>query len=1061
MKHRFPGLLFWHKILLLLSSAILVLTLGIAFAIRSTLDEAQREMGRESRAILSRQTENFIEKNVRGQVATLDVQMNRAKAAARYGAMYLEKYLKHCEHDRMFPENLLPALFADMNFCSMIWFAPLAGNIIIYPSADIPGDLPDTSTFISSPFFPKNISDTASAPNPDSGEEASIQAVWSEVHVNPLSRSYDLVTDAVAPVFSNGRIYGYMGVSISLVRLITQFNHFQAIRSSYTFLMDSRLQLIGASPHARVELSAPESYAPRGIIDLSRSISPELDAVLRRMALGESAIQQVSLRGEPKYFAYHSLKSPDWHFALVVPVEMATAASGQLVRVVENSTRQALERMLYWSGILLFFSLLAGFLLSRQITAPIRELSRATKDIASGNFSGRVHVRSRDEMNTFAHAFNAMTGRIEAMILDLSLINTELSRKNTELEESEERYRLLVETMNEGLAVLDENTVIIYVNEKLCIMLGHLREEIIGSPITRYFDAENRLIYQAELEKRKKGGSASYEIAWLRKDGQNLPTIISPVPIFDAQGIFKGSFGVITDIRRLKQTEEQLRRSEERFRSLSENSPDIIFTLAVDGTFTYLNPAFEFLLGYDREFAMGKDLAEFVKSGESSIQAIRSIAQQKKTLRDLGLTMIHRDGSLRVFHLSAAPNVSSAGEVAGIVGTCKDMTEYRRLENQLHQALKMEAIGTLAGGIAHDFNNLLTGILGNISLMLLDTEENHPHREKLKHMEEYVQSGAGLTRQLLGFARGGKYEIKATDINELIMKSAEMFGRTRKQIRIHFQMEKNISTVEVDQGQMEQVLLNFFVNAWHAMPEGGDIFLATENVILEKEYVEAYQLAPGSYVKISVTDTGVGMDKTVMQRVFEPFFTTRKMGRGTGLGLASAYGIVKNHGGIINVYSEPGKGSTFTVYLPVSEKTVVRDKRLNTELSRGSETLLLIDDEEMIVEVGTHMLRGLGYKVISTQSGHEALNIFRREMDKIHMVILDMIMPEMGGGKVFDHLREIRPDVKVLLSSGYSLNGKAADIMARGCRGFIQKPFSLKQLADKVREVLDSGKSEI
>ncbi|MGE0082796.1 MAG: PAS domain S-box protein [Desulfococcaceae bacterium] len=1059
MKQRFPGLLFWHKILLLLSAAIIVLTLGIAFAIRSTLDEAEKEMGRESRAILSRQTENFIEKNVRGQVVTLDVQLNRAKAAARYGAMYLEKYLKHCEPGRMFPEKLLPALFADMNFCSMSWFAPLAGNIRIYPAPDSPESLPDALTFISSPFFPKNVSEPALVSDAILGEVRNVQAVWSEVHVNPFSLSYDLVIDAVAPVFSNGRIHGYMGISISLVSLITQFNHFQAIRSSYTFLMDSRLQLIGASPHARVELSSPEAYAPRGIIDLSLSISPELDTVLRRMALGESSIQQVSIRGEPKYFAYHSLKSADWHFALVVPVEMATAASAQLVRVVENSTRQALERMLYWAGVLLFFSLLAGFLLARQVTAPIRELSLAAKNIASGNFSARVSVRSRDEMNTFARAFNAMTGRIEDMILDLSRINTELSRKNTQLAESEERYRLLVETMNEGLAVLDENTVMIYVNEKLCRMLGRPREEITGSPISRYFDGENLRIYQQEREKRKKGDSSSYEIAWRRKDGQAMPTIISPVPIFDAEGNFKGSFGVITDIRRIRQAEEEVRKSEERFRSLSESSPDIIFTLAADSTFTYLNPAFEALLGYDRETAMGKELAEFVKSGESSIQAIRSISQQKKTVRDLGLTMIHRDGSLRIFHLSAAPNVNSAGEVTGIVGICKDMTEYRRMENQLHQALKMEAIGTLAGGIAHDFNNLLTGILGNISLMLLDTAEDHPHREKLKHMEEYVQSGAGLTRQLLGFARGGKYEIKATDINELIRKSAEMFGRTRKQIQIHFQMEKNVAAVEVDRGQMEQVLLNLFVNAWHAMPEGGDLFLSTENVILEKKYVETYQISPGAYVKISVTDTGVGMDKSVMQRVFEPFFTTRKMGRGTGLGLASVYGIVKNHGGIIHVYSEPGKGSTFTIFLPVSEKLIVREIQTDTGISRGKETLLLIDDEEMIVDVGTHLLRELGYTVLSAQSGQEALNIFRREQERIHMVILDMIMPEMGGGKVFDGLKEIRPDVKVLLSSGYSINGKAAEIMARGCKGFIQKPFTLKQLADKVREVLDSGKS--
>jgi signal transduction histidine kinase len=225
----------------------------------------------------------------------------------------------------------------------------------------------------------------------------------------------------------------------------------------------------------------------------------------------------------------------------------------------------------------------------------------------------------------------------------------------------------------------------------------------------------------------------------------------------------------------------------------------------------------------------------------------------------------------------------------------------------------MESLGTLAGGIAHDFNNLLMGIQGRTSLMVMDKDYSHPDFEHLKGIEDYVKSAADLTRQLLGFARGGKYEVKPTDINEMIKKSSSMFGRTKKEIKIHEKYQKDVWTVEVDQGQIEQVLMNLYVNAWQAMPGGGELYIETENVTLNEDYVKPYQVEQGNYVKISITDTGVGMDEATRQRIFEPFFTTKEMGRGTGLGLASVYGIIKNHGGFINVYSEKGEGTTFNI----------------------------------------------------------------------------------------------------------------------------------------------------
>jgi PAS domain S-box-containing protein len=381
--------------------------------------------------------------------------------------------------------------------------------------------------------------------------------------------------------------------------------------------------------------------------------------------------------------------------------------------------------------------------------------------------------------------------------------------------------------------------------------------------------------------------------------------------------------------------------------------------------------------------------------------------------------------------------------------------DKRLLQERLQHADKMDAIGTLAGGIAHDFNNMLMGIQGNASLSLKDIDSAHPNYDNLKRIEQQVQSGAALTKQLLGFARGGKYEVKPTDMNEVIEKISSLFGRTKKEISIQRKHSKDLWSVEVDRGQMEQVFLNLYVNAWQAMPGGGDIYVETQNILLDEAQALSFSAKPGKYVKIAVTDTGTGMDEKTKARIFEPFFTTKGMGRGTGLGLATVYGIIKGHHGIINVYSEPGHGTTFTVYLPASEKEVVKEKTATRKIVRGKETILLVDDEKMVMEVSKKMLESLGYKVYVAGSGQEAIAVYMEKGNKIDLVILDMIMPGISGGGTFDRLMEINPQIKILLSSGYSLNGQARDIMDRGCKGFLQKPFLLSQFSGKIREILD------
>jgi len=404
------------------------------------------------------------------------------------------------------------------------------------------------------------------------------------------------------------------------------------------------------------------------------------------------------------------------------------------------------------------------------------------------------------------------------------------------------------------------------------------------------------------------------------------------------------------------------------------------------------------------------------------------------------------------------------GKPSGFRGIMRDVSnrlqaeeERERLTTQIQQSQKMEAIGTLAGGIAHDFNNLLMGIQGNVSLILLDKEKGQREYEYLKNIENLVLRGSELTRQILGFARGGKYRVKPTNLNLLVGKTAEMFSRTKREIRMHQTYQPDLWSVDVDRGQIEQVLLNLFVNAWQAMPEGGDLYIATENCALSaKDQDGPFDIVPGKYVRVSVTDTGIGMGKNIQDRIFEPFFTTKEVGRGTGLGLASAYGIVKNHNGIIKVYSEVGHGTTFRIYLPATSKPLQREPPNDGRVMRGSGTILLVDDEPAVAAVGKDMVEKLGYQVLLATGGEQAISIFRQHRKTIRLVILDMIMPGMSGGETYGRIKALDPEARVLLASGYSLNGQAAEFMKRGCNGFIQKPFNLRILSQKIRTILDA-----
>jgi PAS domain S-box-containing protein len=572
------------------------------------------------------------------------------------------------------------------------------------------------------------------------------------------------------------------------------------------------------------------------------------------------------------------------------------------------------------------------------------------------------------------------------------------------LRESEQKYSTLVENSLTGIFIHQDGKYV-FVNDRFAEIHGYTREVLLGAEYLTLIHPDERKALAQVASARLRGQAVSqrYEVRRLRKDGETIWCEMMATLIEYARR--PAIMGNIVDITERKQMEEALRRAHD-----------------------------------ELEKRVEERTAELAIANEQLKREIEERRWAEKTVQ-----------------VAYDQSIVYAQELKKEIEEHKRARlERQRLEAQLLQAEKLEAIGTLAGGIAHDFNNLLMGIQGHASLMLLHTDSEHPHFERLKGIEGMVQRGADLTKQLLGFGRGGKYQVKVTDLNDVIQKSSEMFGRTKKEIRIHRTYQKDIWPVEVDRGQIEQVLMNIYVNAWYAMPHGGNLYLETSNVALVEAYTKPFSVDSGNYVKVSVTDTGVGMDEATRQRIFEPFFTTKEMGHGAGLGLASAYGIIKHHGGIINVSSEKDEGTTFNIYLPASEKGVPPDegKLPGDEILKGTETILLVDDEEMVLDVGNSMLKEAGYRVLLAGSGREAVEVYGKHKDEIDLVILDMIMPDMGGGEAYDRMKEMNPEIKVLLSSGYSIDGQANEILERGCNGFIQKPFSIHVLSGKIVEIL-------
>ena len=628
----------------------------------------------------------------------------------------------------------------------------------------------------------------------------------------------------------------------------------------------------------------------------------------------------------------------------------------------------------------------------------------------------------------------------------------------------------VLEGIGEGVVVMDRDYRILTANKGYLSQVGKTREDIVGKycyEVSHHFDShcmDNG--HDCPVKTAFETGNPA-KAMHVHYDDRNQEIYVEchAYPIKDSAGNVIRAIETLNDVTDRIRLELKLKESEEKYRDLYDNAPDGYYSLAGNGLIVEANRTFLQMLGYRRDEVIDKLYIEDLLSDDSVQTCHAKFPELKKAshVRNLELTMVKKDGTILPVAMHATAVYDGEGNFVMSRSVIRDITERkgideerRKLQEQLFRSQKLEALGTLAGGIAHDFNNLLASILGYASLAKTDLNPDNPVYQHVDIIETASLRASELTQQLLAFAKGGKYDAKPTDVNAIVREVVALLSRIiEKNITIVLAPDSNLRHAVCDAGQIQQAVINICLNARDAMPRGGTLTVRTESVHLEIQDVQSFVDVPaGDYVRISVSDTGRGMDRDTRERLFEPFFTTKETG--TGLGLALAYGIVKKHGGFIQVFSEPGKGSTFEVNLPACVSDDTRDKKKEiVGLRRGSETILVVDDEPMVKQLARDVLNRYGYTVLTAGGGEEAIDVFRQRAAEIDAVILDMVMPIMEGREVFRRLREIKPGVKVIVSSGYSHDRDADDLLAQGARSFVQKPFRIAELVKVVGEVIE------
>lgn len=626
----------------------------------------------------------------------------------------------------------------------------------------------------------------------------------------------------------------------------------------------------------------------------------------------------------------------------------------------------------------------------------------------------------------------------------------------------EARFRAVVDSLGEGFVITDLEDRVLYVNNRMAELAGYQLEEMIGSLAHELLLRE--VDHPASLERlaqRRMGVSERYEWPLRRKDGSLFWTEIHSTPFRDQHGKIAGVLRAVSDISSRKRVEEALRASEQRYRLLFERNLAGVYRTTLEGELLDCNEACAHILGCrSRQEVLEHRVVDFYPN-PAERQRFLTKLREHMSVTNFEASMRRPDGRT-VYVLENATLIAEEGDGQDpvIEGTLFDVTERKELEDQLRQAQKMEAVGRLAGGVAHDFNNLLTIINGYSQLLLTELRTATTARRLVAEVIKAGERAAGLTRQLLAFSRHQAVEPEALDLNAVVMGLDTML---RRLIGEHIELVTvpgaGLGLIKADSSQMEQVILNLVVNAQDAMPAGGRLAVETSNARLDAAEARSYGLAgPGEYVVLTVRDNGCGMDAETQTHIFEPFFTTKDPGKGTGLGLATVYGIAKRSSGAVHVESYPGLGTTFQIYLPRLDAAFIRAEDLPEPVGApltGSETILVVEDDEMVRTLVRNILEAKGYHVTEASQGAEALEVYENRGASIDLVLTDVIMPQMSGRELSERLSQRHPDVKVVYMTGYTDTTLVQPAAAWQGSGFLMKPFKPDDLALVIRQALD------